>query len=79
MINRSVHPKIEKIINFNRLEANHKPIRNESHHDISVDSLVVTGEEPLKIYSIYAPVEHPFGAIHNTYEEGVKTANHHHQ
>jgi mannose-6-phosphate isomerase-like protein (cupin superfamily) len=30
-----------------------------------------TGEEPLKLYSIYAPVEHPHGTIHKTREEGI--------
>ncbi len=25
-----------------------------------------TGDEPLKLYSIYAPSEHPFGTVHET-------------
>lgn len=28
-----------------------------------------TGDEPLKIYSIYAPAEHPKGTIHETYAD----------
>lgn len=29
-------------------------------------NIVNTGDEPLKLYSIYAPVEHPFGTVHKT-------------
>jgi mannose-6-phosphate isomerase-like protein (cupin superfamily) len=28
-----------------------------------------TGDEPLKLYSIYAPAEHPKGTIHETYAD----------
>jgi mannose-6-phosphate isomerase-like protein (cupin superfamily) len=35
-------------------------------------NLVNTGDKPLKLYSIYAPVEHPFGTIHVTREEGIE-------
>ncbi|SFL98248.1 cupin domain-containing protein [Streptomyces pini] len=29
-------------------------------------NVVNTGEEPLKLYSLYAPPEHPHGAVHRT-------------
>lgn len=29
------------------------------------------GTEPLKLYSIYAPAEHPHGTVHSTYEEAM--------
>lgn len=29
-------------------------------------NLTNTGNKPLKLYSIYAPVEHPFGTVHET-------------
>lgn len=29
-------------------------------------NIVNVGDEPLKLYSIYAPVHHPFGTIHRT-------------
>jgi mannose-6-phosphate isomerase-like protein (cupin superfamily) len=32
-------------------------------------NLVNTGTEPLKLYSIYAPVEHPHGTVHKTHDE----------
>lgn len=35
------------------------------------------GDEPLKIYSIYAPAEHPFGAVHKTAEESAAAAHLH--
>ena len=31
-----------------------------------------TGDQPLKLYSIYAPVEHPHGTVHKTREEGME-------
>lgn len=30
------------------------------------------GDEPLKLYSIYAPPHHPHGTIHKTYEEAME-------
>jgi len=32
-------------------------------------NLVNTGDEPLKIYSIYSPAEHPHGTVHKTAED----------
>lgn len=32
-------------------------------------NVVNTGEETLKIYSIYSPVQHPHGTVHKTKEE----------
>lgn len=32
-------------------------------------NLTNVGDEPLKLYSIYAPPEHPHGTIHETYED----------
>lgn len=37
-----------------------------------------TGQEPLKLYSIYAPAEHPAGTIHETYEEAMAAEAEHH-
>lgn len=42
-------------------------------------NIINTGDEPLKLYSIYAPGEHPKGTIHETYEEAMEAeAEHHH-
>lgn len=35
------------------------------------------GDEPMKLYSIYSPVEHAKGSVHVTMEEG-QAADHHH-
>jgi len=34
-------------------------------------NLINIGDKPLKLYSIYAPVEHPFGTVHETYEDDM--------
>lgn len=34
-------------------------------------NLVNDSDEPLKVYSIYAPAEHPHGTIHQTQAEGI--------
>ena len=31
-----------------------------------------TGDTPLKLYSIYAPAEHPYGTVHKTRTEGIE-------
>lgn len=40
-------------------------------------NVVNTGNIPLKLYSIYAPPNHPFGTIHRTKAEAM--AAHHHE
>lgn len=43
-------------------------------------NVINTGQEELKLYSIYAPCEHPKGTIHQTYEEALAAeAEHHHE
>ncbi len=41
-------------------------------------NIVNTGDTPLKLYSIYTPVEHPVGAVHQTQEEAMKAEHDHH-
>jgi mannose-6-phosphate isomerase-like protein (cupin superfamily) len=38
-------------------------------------NLVNTGRAPLKLYSIYAPVEHPFGTVHATKKDALERRN----
>lgn len=33
------------------------------------------GQKPLKLYSIYAPPQHPFGTVHRTREEAIAAEN----
>ncbi|WLR52116.1 cupin domain-containing protein [Bacillus tianshenii] len=35
-------------------------------------NLINTGEEPLKLYTIYAPPEHPFGTVHETKADALE-------
>lgn len=39
-------------------------------------NILNTGDAPLKLYSIYAPGEHPRGTIHKTFEESEADHNH---
>ncbi len=39
-------------------------------------NIVNTGDKPLKIYSIYSPVEHPYGTVHQTQKEAEKAERH---
>ncbi len=41
-------------------------------------NLINTGMTPLKLYSIYAPPEHPRGTIHKTKEDAEADERHHH-
>lgn len=41
-------------------------------------NLVNIGNVPLKLYSIYAPPQHPHGTIHQTKEDALKAESHHH-
>ncbi|SER02710.1 cupin domain-containing protein [Piscibacillus halophilus] len=40
-------------------------------------NLINTGPTPLRLYSIYAPPEHPYGTVHETKEVAVKAEDHH--
>lgn len=41
-------------------------------------NIINTGDEALKLYSIYAPAEHPKGTVHETYEEAMAAEAEHH-
>ncbi len=40
-------------------------------------NLINTGKKPLKLYSIYSPVEHPHGTVHKTQKEAEEAEHHH--
>ena len=40
-------------------------------------NIVNTGEEDLKLYSIYSPAEHPAGTIHETYQDAMEDEHDH--
>ncbi|MGN8647997.1 cupin domain-containing protein [Gracilibacillus sp. HCP3S3_G5_1] len=41
-------------------------------------NLINTGNVPLKLYSIYAPPNHPFGTVHATKADAIAAEEHHH-
>lgn len=42
-------------------------------------NIINVGDSELKLYSLYAPPEHPKGTVHETYEEAMAAeAEHHH-
>lgn len=42
-------------------------------------NLTNTGDEPLRLYSIYAPPQHPFGTVHRTKAEAMAAEHDHHR
>ncbi|MDH6355425.1 mannose-6-phosphate isomerase-like protein (cupin superfamily) [Dysgonomonas sp. PH5-45] len=40
-------------------------------------NIVNIGDEPLKLYSIYAPAEHPHSTVHKTQQEAMEAEHHH--
>lgn len=42
-------------------------------------NVINTGDEPLKLYSIYAPAEHPHGTVHATKAEADAAEAEHHR
>ena len=40
-------------------------------------NLINTGDKPLKLYSIYSPVQHPHSTIHKTFEEAEEAEHQH--
>lgn len=41
-------------------------------------NFIATGEQPLKLYTIYTPPEHPDGTVHRTKEEADEYEREHH-
>jgi len=40
-------------------------------------NIINTGDKPLKLYSIYAPVQHPHSTVHKTFEEAEEAEHQH--
>lgn len=39
-------------------------------------NIVNTGNTPLKLFSVYAPPQHPFGTVHRTMEDAERSEQH---
>ena len=42
-------------------------------------NIINTGSTPLKLYSIYAPANHPFGTVHKTKTDAIQAEHNHAQ
>ena len=58
----------------NKLDLNYQKRVNSNYAVIvpagTWHNIVNIGDRPLKLYSIYAPPQHPFGTVHKTKEDG---------
>ena len=87
-IGMETHNDVDQFI---RVEAGKgKAILNGEEHDLEDGSAVVipagtehnivnaSGSEPLKLYTIYTPPEHPNGTVHKTKAEALAYEKEHH-
>lgn len=92
-IGREVHPDRDQFIRVEsgtaRVELATGPQGVDEHHDVRADWAVVipagvwhnvvnTGPGPVQLYSLYAPPEHPPGAVHATKAEADAAEQEHH-
>ena len=80
-IGREAHPHLDQFLRLEagtaRLELGTGPDEVEETHDLGADGAIVvpagvwhnvvnTGDDEVKLYSLYAPPEHPDGTVHRT-------------
>ena len=80
-IGLEVHPHVDQFLRIEEGQAlvmmgddpNHLTFRQPAYDDFAIlvpagtwHNIINTGKKPLKVYSIYAPPNHPKGAIHAT-------------
>lgn len=85
-IGREVHPDRDQFIRVEagraRVELSRHEDRVEETHDVEADGAAIipagtwhnvinAGDAELKLYSIYAPPEHPHGTVHPTKADSV--------
>ena len=90
-IGREVHPHLDQFLRVEagrgRVELGRTEAVEETH-EVEADwaivvpagvwhNLVNTGDEELKLYSLYAPPEHPEGTVHRTKAEAEEAEAHH--
>ncbi|HEY7478378.1 MAG TPA: cupin domain-containing protein [Actinomycetota bacterium] len=83
-IGREVHPHLDQFLRLEqgraRVELGSREDTIDETHDVEADwafivpagvwhNVVNTGEGDLKLYSLYAPPEHPDGTVHRTKRE----------
>ncbi len=88
-IGNEVHPNVDQFFRIEEGEAKFVFNDNEVHHVHSGDAVVVpagthhnvintSNKEPLKLYTVYSPPNHPDGTIHKTKAEAVAAEKEHH-
>lgn len=92
-IGLEVHPDVDQFIRIEEGQGlvqmgdskDHLDFQKEAFADFAImvpagkwHNLTNTGNTPLKVYSIYAPPEHPFGTVHETKEIAMAAEHHHH-
>lgn len=85
-IGLEIHPKIDQFLRVEQGQGvvqmgkrkDHLDFQKEVYDDFAImipagtwHNVTNTGNEPLKLYSIYAPPQHPFGTVHETKAEAM--------
>jgi len=85
-IGLEVHPDVDQFIRIEQgqglVQMGERKDRLDFERKVSEDDAIMipagtwhnvinTGHDPLKLYSIYAPPEHPFGTVHRTKAEAM--------
>ncbi|WP_082233128.1 cupin domain-containing protein [Halobacillus massiliensis] len=86
-IGLEVHPEVDQFLRIEegeglvRMGASREQLdfEEEVYDDYAImvpagtwHNLINTGDKPLKIYTIYAPPEHPFGTVHETKADAME-------
>lgn len=92
-IGLEVHPELDQFIRLEQgqgiVKMGNSSDRLDYQQSVSDDyafiipagkwhNLINTGDTPIKLYSIYAPPQHPHGTIHKTKAEAMAAEEHHH-
>ena len=92
-IGLEIHPHLDQFIRIEegegRVRMGNQQDRLDFEENVSEDfafiipagtwhNLINTGYKPLKLYSIYAPPQHPHGTVHNTKEDAMADEENHH-
>lgn len=87
-IGMETHPDVDQFIRIEEGEG--KAILDGQEYEVEDDWAVIipagtehnvvntADDEPLKLYTIYAPAEHPDGTVHETREEAMEYEREHH-
>lgn len=90
-IGLEVHPTVDQFLRIEKGQGivkmgdskSHLYFRRKVYDDDAImvpagmwHNLINTGNKPLKLYTIYAPPEHPFGTVHKTKADAMEAEKH---